>query len=69
MLHVFHTRSLVEKNVEAPRWMEKNTFNVLLWIVKELSQNPAYIDKEELFFQRTIDERVPITVQYHLQIF
>ena len=40
-LYVFHTRSLVEKNFEALAWMEKNALNVLLWIVKELSQNVA----------------------------
>ena len=43
-LHVFHNRSLVKKSVEAPVWMEKNAFNVLLWIVKELSLNATYID-------------------------
>ena len=68
-LHVFHTRSLIEKSVEAPAWMEKNAFNVLLWIVKELSQNSTYVDKEDLFFERAIDERVPIMVRYHLQFF
>lgn len=64
-LHVFHTRSLVEKSVEAPAWMEDNAFNVLLWVVKELAQNVACIDKDDLFFERTIDERVPIMVRYH----
>ena len=57
-LHVFHSRSLVEKSVKAP-----------VWIVKELYQNTAYIDKDDLLFQRKIDERVPIMVRYHLQIF
>ena len=66
---MFHTRSLVEKNIEAPAWMEKNAFNVLLWIVKELAQHAAFIDKDDLFFQRTIDERVPIMVRCYLHIF
>ena len=45
---MFHTRSLVEKNIKAPAWMENNTFNVLLWVVKKLTQNADYIDKDNM---------------------
>ena len=63
-LHVFHTRSLAEKNVEAPAWMEKNAFNILLWMVKEMREHKKLIDQSELFFLRRIDDPVSIKVKH-----
>ena len=60
--HVFYTRSLVERNVEARAWMEKNAFNILLWMVKEMGEHKKLIDQAELFFHRRIDDQVSIKV-------
>ena len=66
-LHVLNTRSW--KNVETPAWMEENAFTVLLWIVKQLSENGNVIDKEDWFFYRYVNERVPITVKRNICLF
>ena len=61
-LEIFHTTSLLEKDPDAPQWLEKNAFGILLWIVKEIRQNYRLVDRHDRFFEREVGDFVPVKV-------
>ena len=61
-LEVFDTTSLPELNSQAPSWMYDNAFSILMWIVHEINKNIHLVDPSERFFEREVDDFVPVKV-------
>lgn len=57
-LETMKTIRLMDKSSEAPEWMREHAMEVLFWIVSELYNYKRLIDKEELFFQRDVNDFV-----------
>ena len=57
-LAVFHTKSLREPVVAAPRWIEENAMDCLVWVLNQLNNSKHMIRKSEQFYERELDDFV-----------
>ena len=58
-LAIYQTKSLTEKNVEAPEWMQRNAFQCLIWIINEINRNINLVNEDERFYEKNYNEMQP----------
>ena len=59
-LAIFHTREIANQVAEAPKWIENNAMDCLVWIINTINNNKKLLYKSERFYEREYDDFAPI---------
>ena len=55
-ISVFYTTELPERKSEAPRWIEDNPTECLIWMINEINRNIKYVSQQERFYEKPFNE-------------
>ena len=61
---VFHTKEIKDIKTQAPKWIENNPMECLVWVINEINRNVHLIPRQERFYEKAFDEPVTIENKY-----
>ena len=59
-LSVYHTKAIRNPVLDAPKWIEENAMDCLVWLINTINRNKNLLFKNERFYEREHDDFIMV---------